>query len=77
MLVIQKVDTCHKFAFISIVRHQRAPKIKFHELKLEAINRPSCYVLLDYVLQLGFLLLWDLVGGGSFLNWKHDYSGTV
>jgi len=51
-------------------------KIKFRELKLEAINAPSCHVLLEYVLQLVFLLLLDLVGGGSFLNWKYDYSGT-
>jgi hypothetical protein len=77
MLVVQSVDTCHKFAFISIVRHQRAPKIKFHKLKLEAINASSRHVLLGYVLRLVFLLLWDLVGGGSFPNWKYDYSGTV
>jgi len=77
VLVVQKVDTCHQFAFISIVRHQRAPKIKFHELKLEALNGPSCHVLLGYVLQLVFLLFWELVGGCSFLNWKYDYSGTV
>jgi hypothetical protein len=77
MLVVQRVDTCQKFAFISIVRHQRAPKIKFHELKLEAINAPSCHVLLGYVLQFVLLLLWDLVGSGCFLNWKYFYSGTV
>jgi len=71
------VGTCLKFVFVSIVRHQRAPKIKFHELKLEAINAPSCHVLLGYVLQLVFLLLWDLVGGGSFPNWKYDYLVTV
>jgi len=77
MLVVRRVDTCHKFAFINIVRHQRAPTIKFRELKLEAINAPSCHISLGYVLQFVFLLLWDLVGGGCFLNWKYDYSGTV
>jgi hypothetical protein len=63
MLVVHKVDTCHKFAFFIIIGHKRAPKLKFHELKLEAINAPSCRVLLGSVLPLVFILFWDLVCG--------------
>ena len=59
MLVVQKVDICNKFAFISILRKQRAPKITFHELRLEAVNARSCSVLLVYILQL-FLLFLEL-----------------